>query len=188
LAMYDKPIVTTEYGAGAGASPEGCRLVDLRTGPWAALVGGHAASPMLWWWEWVDQYNRWQPFLAIKRFTAGEDLRGGRSAILDATPNERLWSRAWVKPGRLLGYVLDARWGAEGAEQGAIEGASLEIGDQVSKGAFGIEWWDPDTLGVSSQLTLEHPGGRFDLPVPTFSHHLAFKVIRLSGGSAGMAR
>jgi len=178
LAMYGKPVLTTEYGAGAGAAPEGCRLVDHRTGAWAAVVGGHAGSPMLWWWEWVDQHARWQPYVAISRFMRGEDLRGGRSAILAAEPTDRLWSRAWVRPGRLLGYVLDARWGAEGVESGAITGAQLEIGDQVAAGTFTVQWWEPDSGVVLATSRVVHGGGRFTLTLPSFSHQLALKLIR----------
>jgi len=188
LAMYGKPVLTTEYGAGAGAAPEGCRLVDHRTGAWAAVVGGHAGSPMLWWWEWVDQHERWQPYVAISRFMHGEDLRGGRSAILAAEPSERLWSRAWVRPGRLLGYILDARWGAEGIESGPVTGAGLEIGDQVAAGTFTVQWWDPDQGVVLMTSRVTHGGGRFVLPVPDFSHQLALKLIRETPLASAVAR
>jgi hypothetical protein len=40
------------------------------------MVSGCSGSPMLWWFEWVDQRDQWSPYTAIARFAAGEDLRG----------------------------------------------------------------------------------------------------------------
>ena len=51
---------------------------------------------MLWWWEWVDQGDRWKPFRALKGFVAGEDLRGKDAntwPLEAAAPAGRLWSR-----------------------------------------------------------------------------------------------
>ncbi len=181
LGLYHKPILTTEYGAGAGAAPEACREVDLLTGAWAALVAGHAGAPMLWWWEWVDQGGRWQPYQAIRRFIQDEDLRGGRPAVLDAHPDARVWSRAWVRPGRLLGYLQDRRWAADGTEGGSIADTTLDLGTSIAGGDFRVEWWDATSGTISASSTLHHDDGPFSLPVPTFSHHLALKVVRLSG-------
>jgi hypothetical protein len=185
LALYGKPLLTTEFGAGSGTGPDSCRLVDHLTGCWAGLVSGHAGAPMLWWWEWVDQGERWQPYRAVRRFVAGEDLRGGRSAPLDAQPAESLWCRSWVKPGRLLGYLLDRRWGADGSEHGRVEDALVIVGDNVGPGTMRIEWWSADTGEVVARSTLEHPGGSLLLTPPPFARHLAFKVWRVEPADAG---
>ncbi len=186
LAMYGKPILTTEFGAGSGASPEPCRLVDHLTGAWAALVSGHAGAPMLWWFEWVDQGERWQPFIAIRSFIGGEDLRGGRSAALDATPDD-LWARCWVRQGRLLGYLLDRRWGADGSAHGEIAGATVTIGGQVGAGSLRLEWWNADSGELMSTREFYHPGGALALSAPTFARHIAFKLGRAESndGAAG---
>ncbi len=181
LDIYGKPILTSEFGAGAGGSPSLARLVDHLTGPWAALVSGHAGAPMLWWWEWVDQGSRWQPYRAIRNFVQGEDLRGGRAAILDAHPDTRVWARAWAKRGRVLGYVLDRSWGADGVEAGAIRGATIDLGARIAPGQLQLSWWDPMQGVAISTVQIAHAGGALRIPVPTFSHHLAFKVVRLGG-------
>jgi hypothetical protein len=178
LSAYGKPVLTSEFGATAGAAPAACRMSDHATGAFAALVSGHAGAPMLWWFEWVDQGGLWQPYRAIRHFIQGEDLRGGRSALLDCVPDGRLWARAWVRPGRLLGYLIDRPWGEDGTGDAVISGAQVEIGTHVAPGHFTLEWWDADRGEMLSRTQLDHAGGTFTIAVPDFTHHIAFKLMR----------
>lgn len=181
LQRYRKPCLVTEFGAGSGASPEGCRQVDHQTGAWAAAVSGHAGAPMLWWWEWVDQGGRWQPFGAIRRFMAGEDLRGREARCVElsaAGPVRELWCRAWVRPGRLLAYVQDPAWGSMGGEASRLSGAWLEVAQHSTPGDLRVEWWDCDRGERIAVEELRHPGGRLRLAIPDFSGHIACKLQR----------
>ncbi len=178
---YKKPCLVTEYGASSSAAPDWCISIDHRCGPWIALVCGHAGSPMLWWWEWVDQGNRWKPYGAIRRFIAGEDLRGtdATGTGLNASGSHgALWCRAWVRPGRLLAYVRDKSWGITGDSATLISSAWIDIGDQVLAGNIQIEWWDCDSGNMLTSETLHHPGGNLRLICPEFTGHIAFKLIR----------
>jgi hypothetical protein len=182
LSRYRKPCLVTEFGAGSGASPESCRAVDHRTGAWAAFVTGHAGAPMLWWWEWVDQGERWQPYGAIQRFIVGEDLRGREARCVELAagwPSGDLWARAWVRPGRLLAYIQDPAWGSMGGEPEHIESAWLEISPQSSAGRMQVEWWDCDRGERISVQDVVHPGGQLRLACPAFAGHLACKLQRL---------
>ncbi len=136
---------------------------------------------MLWWWEWVDQGSRWEPYRAIGNYVRGEDLRGGRAAILDAHPDERVWARAWARRGRVLGYVVDRKWGADGIEAGTIAGATIDLGAHVAAGDLELSWWDAMRGVPISTTRITHAGGSLQVPIPTFAHHLAFKVVRMSG-------
>jgi hypothetical protein len=181
LLPMGKPVLVTEFGGSSGPCPEAYRLVDHRTGGWAALVSGHAAAPMLWWWEWVDQGNRWEPYGALRRFTAGEDLRGrdARSHKLSATTARGpLWCRAWIRPGRALGYVQEPAWGTRGGEMPLIENARIRLNDNGAPGSLAVEWWDATSGQLLSRLLLVHPGGALDLQPPPFRGHLAWKASR----------
>jgi hypothetical protein len=186
LAQFGKPVLTTEFGCNWDAGPEPQLLAEHACGPWAALVSGHGGSPMLWWLEWLDQRNRFQPYLALSGFLAGEDLRGkeARSIVLGVTcAGTQLWSRAWSRPGRMLGYVLDPAWGASGAGNGLMDGAAIRIGSSISAGTMSVEWWDADAASWHRSVTIEHPGGELILHPPPFERHLAFKLYRqLKGG------
>jgi hypothetical protein len=181
LSRYRKPCLATEFGAGSGKSPMSCREVDHRTGAWAALVTGHAGAPMLWWWEWVDQGDRWQPYGAIRRFIAGEDLRGADAVCVPLEaggPTGELWCHASARHGRLLAYLQDPAWGSMGGEAPRISGAWIEVGSAIAAGGLVVEWWDCDTGTVTSRASIHHPGGALRLACPVFAGHLACKLIR----------
>ncbi len=181
LSRFAKPVLVTEFGASSGSSPEDFRAVDHLIGGWIGLVSGHAAAPMLWWWEWVDQGNRWAPFGAVSRFAAGEDLRGPEArslALVAEAPSEKLWSRAWIRPGRAIGYVLAAGWGARGGELPLVEHARIRLSDEGAAGTIAVEWWDATTGGRIGGLDVVHSGGALDLRPPPFHGHLGWKAVR----------
>ncbi len=181
LARLKKPVLVTEFGGDwSGTSP--ARLAaEHAIGPWAALVSGHGGAPMLWWFEWIDQHDAWQPYTALSRFLAGEDLRTHADApalAIDLRADTAgLWAKAWSRPGHLLGYVLDAAWSRGGTAR-LREGVNLTLGANVAAGAMTIAWWDADTGVERERRELNHPGGMLAVSTPTFSRHLAFKVTR----------
>ncbi|HAT10245.1 MAG TPA: hypothetical protein DCS97_06570 [Planctomycetes bacterium] len=185
LAAYAKPVQVTEYGGSAGACSGPRMEAEHAIGGWAGLVHGHAGMPMLWWFEWIDQGGRYGPFSALARFTAGEDLRGedAGTIVLEARHPAALWARAWRRPGRILGYVLDESWARSGGDGARVHGGVLGCGDAAA-GALVIEWWDADRGTILGRQHLLHAGGQLDLPMPEFSRHLAFKLWRVTGGSA----
>ena len=181
LLRFAKPVIVTEFGASSGESPADFRAVDHLIGGWTGLVSGHAAAPMLWWWEWVDQGGRWAPYGAVRRFIAGEDMRGSDAssvALVSESPDQRLWCRAWIRPGRALGYVLASGWGARGGEPPLVAGATIRIADVVEAGRLDIQWWDADQGVMLSVSEVAHPGGAFVLQPPAFRGHLVWKVLR----------
>jgi len=184
LAQFGKPIVITEYGGSAGACPEPQLIAEHRAGPWAALMAGYATGPMLWWIEWADQGGRYQPYTALSRFVAGEDLRSRSDSpasgrVLAASgPHGELWARGWYRPGRLLGYCLDPAWGFDGLAEPEHAGAAIAIGEQVAAGPMTLEWWHAETGEVVSTERFEHPGGPLAIEPPPFRRHIAFKLWR----------
>ena len=181
MGRYGKPVLITEYGASSGDSPDGQLEVDHATSAWVALVCGHAGSPMSWWWEWVDQGDRWQPYEAIGNFIVGEDMRAlaGRSVKLRGTTDDKeLWAQAWSRPGRLLGYIQSPNWAQRGGKPPLITTANLDVGMTIASGSLILEWWDADRGERREVVRIVHPGGQLRLQAPPFSGHLAFKLIR----------
>ncbi|HYE07026.1 MAG TPA: hypothetical protein VEL07_16025 [Planctomycetota bacterium] len=184
LARFGKPVLVSEYGCSWFAGPGEQMAADHASVPWAALVSGHAGSPMLWWIEWLDQGDRYEPYRALSRFLVGEDLRGsdaGSLAVVTRGPD--LWARAWKRPGRMLGYVLDSAWGWKGGVGARREGVRLELGS-VAAGAMRVEWWSADDGTRIAERRLTHGGGALVLEAPPFNRHLAFKLSRTDEGGA----
>ena len=180
-----QPIIVSEYG---GGNPFRMTEDELwahhESAPWAAFLSGHASGPLFFWYEWIDQRDHWRPLSAVKRFAEGEDLRSGastsRPVLLSAQhARQRLWSCAWVRPGRILAYVMDKHWGAYGNRTALIEQAHLHIGKNVKSGAMHVEWWDASQGARIGQQRIQHPGGKLTLTMPAFRRHLACKIWRI---------
>lgn len=185
LGRYDKPVLVTEFGGSSKGCPEPQLIAEHRSGPWAALISGNAGSPMLWWWEWVDQHGHWQPYTGISRFLAGEDLRSRPDAAsfaarLQATDDRgrRLWSGAWVRSGRLLGYCADRQWLRVGGPIDSSDSLEIWVGDRIAAGELVVQWWDPDSGRVIAERSIQHPGGKLTLTGPGCAEHRAFKLWR----------
>jgi hypothetical protein len=182
LGGFNKPLLVTEYGGSPqGATPEALSA-ELELAAWAALMAGHGGSPMLWWFEWVDQGERWNSFAAIAAFIKDEDLRGSdaHAVALSATSSAGvLWARAWAKPGHLIGYLADNAWVENGLGKVAHEHAEVLIGTDVPAGLCKVEWWDARRGVLIATERCNHLGGRLALTPPPFVHHIAFKLTRL---------
>lgn len=181
-ARYGKPVFVTEYGGALHDHNKNKLLVEHQTGRWQALVSGHAAAPMLWWHEWVDQLDHFHALRAIRNFVAGEDLRGAnaRSVQLQASSDRGpLWCRAWVKPGCVLAYAQDLEWARKWGTAPILNTVSIQIGNNISAGNLELEWWDAMQGEVISKLKIKHPGGPLSLQGPACDGHIALKLKRV---------
>ncbi len=181
LAVYAKPVLVTEYGGSPSATTPARLLAELQIGGWAAWVHGHAGAPMMWWFEWIDQKRHYGQFGALNRFIAGEDPRSPDARTI--TPDLRaggskLWCRAWMRPGRILGYAFDPAWAENGTVDRQLPSGELFLGDS-RPGRIQLEWWDADQGRATSTTTFDHPGGDVKLPSPGFRRHVAFKLWRV---------
>ena len=181
LGQFKKPVLVTEFGGSSQGTTDRVLAAELASTPWVAAMSGNAGTPFMWWFEWIDQGERWQPFGAIGRFLAGEDLRGAdaRAAALSATGDRGpWWARSWVRSGRMLGYVVNHRWTGEGNDSDIHRGVLVRIGTQVAPGSCRVEWWDANLGTVLGVQVIDHPGGALELTAPNFLHHIAFKLQR----------
>ena len=179
LGQYGKPLLCTEYGGQFNACPPPQLAAEHSSGAFCGLVGGLAGAPMLWWYEWIDQDDRFAPYVAIRRFLAGEDLRDPKATSVALVTNEpEVWARAWARPGHALGYLLDLEWQTHGTSSPVHAGCQITIGQQVAPGSMTVAWWDADSGRELSRQTLTHTGGALIVAAPTWRRHLAFKLSR----------
>ena len=185
LRAVQKPTVITEYGGLWGGDPRAQVLAEQRMGPWAGLVSGYATSPMLWWFEWVDQSEEWGCYRAAMNFLAGEDLRStedspSQSVFLQASSEQgSIWGQGWVRPGRLLGYLVDETWAKMGQPDPLHAAATVTISESIRGGRMAIEWWSTEQGRLISSDVIDHAGGRLDIVAPPFQQQLAFKLFRV---------
>ena len=185
---YNKPVLVSEFGGNWDACPQAQMEAEHASAGFISLVSGAAGNSMLWWFEWIDQGERFGPYDAITRFMSGEDLRSeakqppGQSLTLDASDQAAgdavLWCHAWSRTGRLLGYVMNERWQQDGRQVPELSHTAIQVGDQINPGAMSVSWWDADSGREISHLDFTHAGGALTLAAPPWSRHLAFKLWR----------
>lgn len=184
LVRFNKPVLVTEFGGQWNACPEPQLIAEHASSGFIAVVCGHAGAPMMWWFEWIDQGARFQPYHALSAFLTGEDLRSPQAQSLDfnasdsEAPAAALWCRAWAKPGRMLGYLMEEAWQADGSDTPERRHTRLNVGDQIAAGTMTIAWWDAECGIELERRDLIHPGGALAIDVPPWHHHLAFKLWR----------
>lgn len=178
LHQFSKPVLVTEYGGNWNAAPIPQLIVEHHSGPWAALMAGHAGSPMLWWFEWVDQNDLWAPYRALAGFLAGEDLRSNAAhARRLRTGQSNLWATTWVHPKRILGYLLHHPWGFDGSAADQELQSTLRIHHADSQGVWVWQWWDADRGTLLEAHEVEVDNQILSITTPRFRRHLAFKVF-----------
>ncbi|NRA36533.1 MAG: hypothetical protein HRU15_00190 [Planctomycetes bacterium] len=181
-ARFKKPVFVTEYGGALGDHSHNKLAVEHRTGRWQALMAGHAASPMLWWHEWVDQGEHFAPFDALEKFVRGEDLRGtgSRSVELSAKSSSgKMWCRAWARKGLLLIYAQDQKWAETWGEAPPLQQIEIIVGASIAAGALQLESWNADSGALIDSRTIQHAGGQLILRAAKCLGHIAFKLRRL---------
>ncbi len=184
LVRFGKPVLVTEYGGQWSACPEPQLIAEHASSGFVALVCGHAGAPLMWWFEWIDQGSRFQPYHALSSFLRDEDPRSSQAQSLafnaadTEAPAANLWCYAWSKPGRLLGYLMEEAWQADGSDTPMRSKTLLNVGDQIAAGTMTVAWWDADRGIELERHDLLHPGGPLSLTVPPWRHHLAFKLWR----------
>jgi len=180
LAGYGKPVWVTEFGGDAFGASEVRLRAEHALGPWVGLVTGHAASPLLWWFEWIDQGEHYGVYHALSAFIRGEDPRHPDAesvALLVQAGGQRGWCRAWRHGDRWLGYILDPMWGLLGEGEQPWLNAILRLTDAGTAPLI-IQWWDADAGTILGQEIIQPQAGFALIKIPTFARHIAFKVWR----------
>ena len=163
LMQFGKPVLVTEYGGSHIAAPPPQLLAEHISAPWASLVAGHAGSPMLWWFEWVDQNDLWGPYHALAQFTKGEDLRGADTKADKLLSSfDKTWAGTWGNGQRRLGYVVNRRWSFDGSAADQSLQTNVTIPRELISATaekIVIEWWDADRGTLLKNLKHCQPQG-----------------------------
>ena len=180
---FGKPFMITEYGGNWNGTTRAGLEADLHAGLWASWMTSAAGTPYLWWFDYIDQEDKYFHFKAFGRFVAGEDKRG-RSLVTTR-------SSVRGKGGRALSSIAftDARGGYAWVYDGPsmtkmppekarprFAGAEVTL-KGLSPGAYAVEFWNTWTGEVVKRLdAAAGTDGRLALACPPFVCDIAIKV------------
>ena len=182
-----KPYWVTEFGGYWNASSPARLEADLHTGLWSSWMTNAAATPLFWWYDFVDQANHYTHFRAFSSFIQGEDRRG-----LNGSPEEvhftsargnldgmqYRWSEgvyAWVFDQYSMAHMPDQK-----QDLPRHEGLTTQVSG-LTEGPYSIEYWDTyaGKVLLKEQQDLK-PGKPLILRFPIFKGDVAVKVRRKS--------
>lgn len=185
----DKPAVLGEFGLADerwGRSPymaQDKEAVHFHNALWASAFSGLAGTASFWWWETLDQldaYRRYRPLAAFLR-----QVPLGRAPLNPESRSTAANSRvlAWQGPDGLWGWLFNpqATWWNRVVEKKTVtpvQNDSLQC-DGLKPGTYRVEWWDTQTGAVIGQQTVRLDPDDARLALPSYTHDLAFKLVRV---------
>ena len=180
-----KPYWVTEFGGYWNASSPARLEADLHTGLWSTWMTNAGATPLFWWYDFVDQANHYTHYRAFTRFIQGEDRRGQNgfpeevrftSARDNLDGMQYRWSEgvyAWVFNQQSMAHMPDKK-----QDLPRHEGLTALV-PGLTEGPYSIEYWDTyeGKVLLKEQQELQ-PGQQLNLRFPAFKGDVAVKARR----------
>jgi len=189
-SQYGKPCFVTEYGGSPWATSAAQVIpllkADLQAGLWATYMTPSAASPLLWWFEFIDHQDQYFRYKALANYAKGEDRRNqglyqndaaGAIVAGNAFDKLRLSAKVLTNGQRAYAWVYDQTamesWPQEGTAR-TFSGASLSLA--MGFGDYTYEVWDTVTGKVVQKENASVTGTTISIPLPEFTIDCAIKV------------
>lgn len=184
---FGKPVLITEFGGSAMA--QGLRHLDdtLHCAVWASVATPIGGTPMLWWWQLIDEENFYPRYAALARFMAGEDRRDRTFLPYDAqllpasgsAPACRV--QCMKSPSRALGWIARTDFGTIDPDT-KTSVTNLTISMQNMKvPSCSFEFWDTRAGKPVFRTTVPVKNGAVRASIPPFARDIAFKAIPEDG-------
>lgn len=195
LSTYGKPTLFGEFGADWRwfDSPlyykdkEG---VEIHEGIWASLMSGSFGTAMLWWWDvYVDPYNLYYHYNALRKFVA--NISFSRSGFTELkyrlVDNEKInasninfeifglrnetFAMGWVRN-------KDYNWfnAISNVTLKPVGGVDVEF-LEFNPGSYLLEIWDTYTGERTRLSKIESANGKLVVEIPSFLKDISFKII-----------
>jgi len=197
LSTYEKPTLFGEFGADWRwfDSPlyykdkEG---VEIHEGIWASLMSGSFGTAMLWWWDvYVDPFNLYYHYKALRRFITGVCFHGTGLTELDykVVGNEKInatnvnfeifglrnetFAMGWARN-------KDYNWfnAINNVTLKTVGGVDVEF-PNFDTGSYLFEIWDTYTGERTASVKVESSNGRLMVGIPAFLKDVSFKIVRI---------
>jgi len=197
LSVYGKPTLFGEFGADWRwfDSPLYYRDIDgveIHEGIWAPSMSGSFGTAMTWWWDvYVDQFNLYYHYGALRRFLANVSF--SRSGFTEL--NYRVVENGKVNATNVnfevlglrnetfaMGWVRnkDYNWfnAINNYSLRTVGGVDVELSG-FNAGSYLFEVWDTYSGEKTWATRVESSNGRLVIEVPSFHKDIAFKIIMI---------
>ncbi|MBI3828525.1 MAG: DUF5060 domain-containing protein [Planctomycetes bacterium] len=180
-----KPYWVTEFGGNWNATSAPRLEADLHTGLWSTWLTNASATPLFWWYDFIDRKNQYPVYKAFADFIKGEDkrgLKGNTETVGFAAKGDGLagMQYRWSLGTYLWIYDENAQRELPPKDQlPAHDGVVIYV-PGLTEGTYRVEYWDTwagKTLKDVKQTIV--PGANLALQFPPFRGDVAVKVKRV---------
>ncbi|MEI6235052.1 MAG: DUF5060 domain-containing protein [Planctomycetota bacterium] len=179
IAPYaQKPFWITEYGGDFNGAVETSLDSDVVCGLWATWMTEGAGSPLMWWFDFVDQRNLYSYYAGFSKYIAGEDrrdLKGATGGTHESGVGFQFYK--WQTGAYAWAYDAEAMRSMPpvGSRQNHASVKQTLTGLQA--GAYRVEYWDcyKGVVVKADDVTITK-GESIHLTFPPFQLNMAVKV------------
>jgi hypothetical protein len=194
---YGKPALITEFG-GSHIAQDVQHLEDtLHAALWASPATDIGAAPMMWWWMFIDEEDKYREFAALSRFMNGEDRRdpslaqcyvrytispaaeGSGGVRLRAEGQRPDHTGVWcLKNGdRALGWITRTMEYPAIDPRGPPTATNMVmVLDSMNPGSRIVEFWNTTDGAPVRRVNATVTDASLTVPIPPFARDIAFKV------------
>ena len=181
LNSYGKPGFVTEFGGHWLGSSAAAIRADLHFGLWSTYLTATAASPLLWWFQFIDADDLYWNYKALAAFHRGEDRRGqglaNRPVVLPL--NRYTLSAMGLQNDRMAYVWVYSRSAARAMPPRDTAPVHKDVSVRINglhEGAYRVEVWDTHKGTVVAKLELAVQDGALTIPLPEFRIDCALKI------------
>ena len=179
IAPYaQKPFWITEYGGDFNGATDTCLDSDVHCGLWATWMTDGAGTPLMWWFDFVDQRNLYTYYGAFSKYIAGEDRRG-LQGVTGGTHDGTMgfqWYR-WPTGAYAWAYDSEAMRSMPPVAARQQYSSVKEALTGLQPGKYHVEYWDCYKGEIAKTEDIAIASGEpLKLAFPTFTNNMAVKV------------
>ncbi len=187
-----KPVLITEFGGNWDSASSHLLKSSLHAALWSSPCTALPATPLFWWWEFIDEENCYPEYAALAAFVKGEDRRGpdrkttwlrvesgGQSGDIKAICfKDDSWGMGWIY--RPASFKI-----ADLSDQSPVTNGQLVV-SEIKPGNIVVEFWDTSHGHRISSSAIETEKSTVTIAIPEFLRDIAFK-IRVAAASSPVA-
>jgi len=180
-ARFGKPTFITEFGGRNAVESPHVLEMDLHCGLWASYVSPTGATPLFWWFHFLEDESKYFHYRALAAFDGGLDRRGLKlepASVKFAGDKGLLRAQCIVGPSLALLWVYERDLPREKRNFRPIRGASAAFAG-LRPGRYRVEFWDTRAGRITHEGRVEVGTDPVTLPLPDVVKDVACKVLSI---------
>ncbi len=184
---YGKPILITEFGGSPMAAGREHLMAEQHAALWAGVCTPISGTPMLWWWQVIDENNLYSRYKAIREFMKDVDPRDTAAnevktklALTDEKTGDKSMLALFnaicttsASSGR--GYIYPVKFPRSDEEGPDGKGLKIYI-EGVRSGVYRVAFYETRTGTQIRKFDVRAEEDYIGIPVPAFKSDIAFKL------------